>query len=383
MLTAADELAAFAERVQSTGRVALDTEFVWERTYHPVLGIVQLAIEDECVLVDAQALPDLAPLFPVLRDPAVPVVLHGGGQDLAILAQMMGAPVLNVVDTQIVAAFLGYGAQIGLSVLLDRVLKVHIRKDQTYTDWVRRPLKPEQLAYALVDVQHLLELDARLRAELEQRNRQQWVEEELRLLEEPTRYAAPPDDRRYTSVKGWQRLDGEGLAVLRPLAAWREHIARRANIRPNFVMSDIVLTTIAARPPKTVEDLRDTRGLSKGTVDRYGRDVMEAIELGRACPRDEWPVRPDRTQRQPSGLIALLRTAVQAVAAREKLAAELIATGRDLDALAAAKTEAVEPDIAVLQGWRRELVGDTLQAIARGEVAIRYDPERREILLGK
>ena len=337
LLTAADDLVAFAERIRSTGRVALDTEFVWERTYYPVLGIVQLAIENECVLVDAQALPDLAPLFPVLRDPAVPVVLHGGGQDLSILAQMMGAPVRNVVDTQIVAAFLGYGAQIGLSVLLDRVLKVRIRKDQTYTDWVRRPLKPEQLAYALVDVQHLLELDARLRAELEQRSRLQWVEEELRLLEEPTRYAETSDDRRYTSVKGWQRLDSRDLAVLRQLAAWREHVARRADIRPNFVMGDIVLTTIAARPPKHVEDLRDTRGLSKGTVDRYGRDLMEALERGRNCPREEWPVRPDRTQRQPNGLIALLRTAVQAVAAREKLAAELIATGRDLDALAAAK----------------------------------------------
>ncbi|HYR97285.1 MAG TPA: ribonuclease D, partial [Candidatus Binatus sp.] len=131
LLTTADELTRLVGDVRRSGRLALDTEFVWERTYRPVLGVVQVATDQGAVAIDALALRDLSPLFPALRDPAVPVVLHGGGQDLEIFASLMGAPVRGVVDTQVVGAFLGYGLQVGLTVLLERVLGVRIRKDQT------------------------------------------------------------------------------------------------------------------------------------------------------------------------------------------------------------------------------------------------------------
>src|SRR4029450_8172746 len=233
LLTTRAELVALADRVRAAGRLALDTEFVWERTYRPALGVVQIATERGVAVIDAVALPDLTPLFPVLRDPAVPVVLHGGGQDLEIMSVLMGTPMRGVVDTQVEAAFLGYGLQVGLSVLLERVLKVRIRKDQTYTDWTRRPLQPEQVAYARADVVHLLGLHDRLRGDLANRDRLAWVEEELKRLEDGARYQAMPDEERFRTVKGWQRLDPGELAVLRELAAWREKAARRANIRPN------------------------------------------------------------------------------------------------------------------------------------------------------
>ena len=154
LITEPAELEQFAHVVQAAGRMALDTEFVWERTYRPVLGVVQIATDAACAIVDTIAIDDLSPLFPLLRDPKIPVVLHGAGQDLEILAHAMGEPVRGVVDTQVLAAFLGYGLQVGLSALLERVLKVKINKDQTYTDWTRRPLKPEQLTYAQQDVLH-------------------------------------------------------------------------------------------------------------------------------------------------------------------------------------------------------------------------------------
>jgi len=380
LLTDADELARFAEVVRRAGRVAVDTEFVWERTYRPRLGVVQLAAGDACVIVDALALPDLSPLFPLLRDPALPVVLHGGGQDLEIFAEMMAAPIRGVVDTQVAAAFVGYGHQPGLGTLLEQVLKVRVRKDQTYSDWTRRPLKPEQLVYARLDVLHLLPLWDRLRQEIEGRGRLVWAEEEMRLLEEPARYTPLPDDERYRAVGGWQRLKPRELAALRELAAWRERAARRANVRPGFIANDVVLRTIAARPPATLDELAGIRGLTRGTVDRHGRDVLAALEAGARCPRERWPELPKRGHRQPSGLVTLLRTAVQAVALDHDVASEVIATGRDLEALAAltaAPGTAEEP--AVLRGWRRVLVGETLLALARGEVAIRYDPERREV----
>src|SRR5256886_9742988 len=245
VVTTSHALDALAAEVRAAGRLALDTEFVWERTYRPKLGVVQVATEAGVAVIDAVELRDLSPFFPVLRDPRVPVVLHGGTQDLEIFASLMGEPVRGAVDTQIEGAFLGYGLQVGLSALLERVLKVHIKKDQTYTDWVRRPLRREQLAYAAEDVLHLLPLHDRLRAELEGRGRVAWADEEMRALEEPERYAAVPAEERYEWVKGWQRLHGRDLAVLRELAASLDRSANPADLRPPFLANDLLPTPLA------------------------------------------------------------------------------------------------------------------------------------------
>jgi ribonuclease D len=387
LLTTSAELASLVKDIRTAGRLALDTEFVWERTYRPELGVIQIATDRAVAVIDTVAVKDLSPLFPVLQDPAIPVVLHGGGQDLEIMAVLMGTPMRGVVDTQVEAAFLGYGLQVGLSALLERVLKVRIRKDQTYTDWLRRPLKPEQVVYAEQDVVHLLPMHDQLRADLEQRGRLAWVEEELRELEDPERWAPLPDAERFRTVKSWQRHDGRELAVLRSIAAWRERAARRANIRPNFICNDVVLTTIAARPVATIEELKQVRGLSSGTVDRHGKGLLAAIKEGVDCPRDQWPEQPPRLRRHapPSGLIALLRASVQAVADREEIAPEVIASARDIEGLVEVATSKGRElpsadENRLLHGWRHKLTGEMLLKIARGELQIRYDPARREVI---
>jgi ribonuclease D len=350
-----------------------------------MLGVVQVATDDTALVLDAKALPSLEPLFAILQDPAIPVVLHGGGQDLEIFAELMGTPIRGVFDTQIAAAFLGHGLQIGLSPLLDRVLKVRISKDQTYTDWIKRPLKPEQLVYARQDVVHLLPLYDHLHGDLERRGRLEWVREEQRRLEDPERWVEVPDEERYTWVKGWQRHGARELAVLRALAAWRERAARRANVRPNFIAGDIVVLTLAGRPVETLDDLRQVRGLSPGTVDRHGRAMLDALREGCACPREQWPTPPDRVRKDaaPSGLIALLRAAVQAVADDEEIAPEVIASARDLDGLVAAATsrrKSESRELPLLDGWRGALVGRTLLGLARGELSVRYDPATRTVV---
>ncbi len=383
LLATPGELAALAAQVGAAGRLAIDTEFMWERTYRPILGVVQVATDTSTAVIDTLAVKDLSPLFPLLRDPKVPVVLHGGGQDLEIFAALMGAPVRGVADTQVMAAFLGYGLQVGLTMLLERVLKVRIKKDQTYTDWTRRPLNAGQLVYAREDVAHLLPLYDRLRADLKTRGRTAWVEEELRALEDAGRFAELPDDERYRTVRGWQRLGARELAVLRELAAWRERSAARANIRPNFIANDIVLTSLAARPVTSIEELKQMRGLTAGTVDRHGKGILAALRAGLACPPERSPEPPARHRHKgpPPGLVALLRAAVQAVAEREDIAPEVIASGRDIDALAAYAVDgSALDDVVVARGWRRVLVGQTLLAIARGELAMRYDAGRREVV---
>jgi ribonuclease D len=386
-LATASELTALVKDIRAAGRLALDTEFVWERTYRPELGVIQIATDRTVAVIDTVAIEDLSALFPVLQDPKIPVVLHGGGQDLEIMAVLMGTPMRGVVDTQVEAAFLGYGLQVGLSVLLERVLKVRIRKDQTYTDWLRRPLKPEQVVYAEQDVLHLLPMHDKLRADLERRERLAWVEEELRDLEDPERWAPLPDADRFRTVKSWQRHDGRELAVLRAIAAWRERAARRANIRPNFICNDVVLTTIASRPVDSIDELRQVRGLSSGTVDRHGKALLAAIREGVECPKEKWPEPPPRVRHHapPSGLIALLRASVQAVADREEIAPEVIASARDIEGLVEIATakgrEAPSPDEnRLLHGWRHRLTGETLLRISRGELRIRFDPVKREVV---
>jgi ribonuclease D len=213
------------------------------------------------------------------------------------------------------------------------------------------------------------------------------VEEELRDLEDPERWTPLPDVDRFRTVKSWQRHDGRELAVLRSLAAWRERAARRANIRPNFICNDVVLTTISSRPVDSVDDLRQVRGLSSGTVDRHGKALLAAIVEGVECPREKWPEPPPRVRHHapPSGLMALLRASVQAVADREEIAPEVIASARDIEGLievATAKGREMPSadENRLLHGWRHSLTGETLLRIARGELRIRYDPAKREVV---
>jgi ribonuclease D len=383
LITQPADLKQLVRRVAQVGRLAIDTEFVWERTYRAALGVVQIAVSDEeAWVVDACAV-SLEPLFPILLDPKIPLILHGGGQDLEIFSTLMGEPARAVVDTQVEAAFLGYGLQVGLGSLLERVLKIRLRKDQTYTDWTKRPLRPEQLTYAREDVLHLLPMHDQMREELAQRGRLAWVDEELERLEDPARYAAPPDEDRYRNVKSWQRLRPKDLAVLRAAAAWRERTARRADVRPGFIVSDVVLTTLATRPVTKRDDLRGVRGLSSGTIDRHGRGLVTALREGVECPEAEWPEAPPRVRHapMPSGLGALLRAMVQAVAEREEIASEIIASAREIDALGTLANRNGEPEgLRVLEGWRRDLVGETLLLIARGDLAIRYDPGEGEVV---
>jgi ribonuclease D len=336
------ELERLAARAREEGRLGIDTEFMPEGRYRPLLCLVQVCVGDEVVVLDPlrDGLGDTRPLAAVLADPAVEVVLHAGRQDVAILRRAWSTTFANVFDTQIAAGFAGFSAQAGYTGLLHDVLKIRLSKSASFTRWDARPLTPEQLRYAREDVEHLLPLADELQRRLAQRGRLDWAREECVAIAEATDERAPEEAwRRLPRISG---LDPHGRAVARELAAWRERTAAAEDRPVGSVVRDPTLVELAKRAP--------------------------TVERGRAAP----PIRLDEgdrlaTESVDGPTIALAEALVRARAQEAGLAYELIAARADLaPVVVAARRSLPEPDVRTLRGWRRELVGAELLELLAG-----------------
>jgi len=258
ILTRIGDLEAFCHRAREHGSLALDTEFERERTYKPILQLLQAATPEEAVIVDPLALEDLTPLWELVADPEVETILHAAGQDLEIYYDKTRQLPRNLFDTQVAAALVGMGEQPGYADLLRRILKIRLQKHERVTDWGRRPLSDAQLKYALEDVLHLHDLRNYLHTDLEKRGRLTWLSEELSHYESIDNYEV--DRRRlWLRVSRHRSLDRRGLAVLRELADWRERTAQRRNIPRQRVVKDEMLVELARRQPKEPDDMRALR----------------------------------------------------------------------------------------------------------------------------
>ena len=383
-ITAADEVHAVAQTISAAGAFAMDLEFVPEERYIPELALVQVAWGD----TDA---PEVAAIDPLATDPRpvlelvgraeVETVLHAAQADLALLSTAFDIGPANVLDTQIAAGFLGMGDQVGYAPLLERALGVRLEKGSQFTDWLRRPLSDRQIEYALDDVRYLPRLWADLRADLESRGRMGWVREEsTRLALTADRRPAPED--AYQKVKGWGRLRGRALGALRGLAAWREQEARQRNRPTSRVLSDRSAIELARSVPQSDEELLAVRGVEQGLVRRHGPALLQALREGAADP----PSLP--RGRAPDQRIevwgTLMQGLVRARALEAQIAGRFIATRGDLDALSAwwldhveesdRGTEEAPPEVALLSGWRRELVGEEILGWLAGEATLTADP---------
>lgn len=363
-----------AARARSAGRLGIDTEFMGEGRYRSLLCLVQVAVDDGQGDSDVWVLDPLVadgfdpePLAALLADPEIEIVLHAGRQDVALLRRVWGTDVVNVFDTQIAAGFAGMRAQIGYEGLLSELLGVRLQKSASFTKWDARPLSPEQAEYAREDVLHILQAADALQDRLERSGRLEWAQEECRVLETIN------DDRDvdlvFEKLPRIAGLDGGVRAIARELVAWREDTAREQDKPVSSVLQDAALVEIARRKPKNMERLSQIRGLHEGTLRRRGKWILDAVERGR-----EQPPIPSTTERTPgpspqdAPLIALAESLVRAYALESDLAYELLATRADLQAVVtAAREDLREPDVRTLRGWRRELVGDELLALLRGE----------------
>lgn len=376
-----DAIREVAGTARETGVLGIDTEFMSEGRYRPLLCLVQLAVRDgeggaRTELVDPFADPDLGPLGDVLADPDVEVVMHAARQDVAILRRTLGTEVRGLFDTQLAAGFAGLSASLGYGALLDQLLGVRLKKGEGFTKWDRRPLTGKQLRYARDDVAHLIQLADAIKDRLESTGRTEWVREECMPLEQASDERDPREVwRRLPRVN---QLGGQARAVARELAAWREEVAQREDKPPSTVVSDQALVAIARSTPGHVDALRDVRGLYGKAIKRYGDEIVTAARRGEQAeaPRKEssggFSVAAD------APLIALCEALVRARALEAGLAYELVASRADLTrVVVAARQGAPEPEVRTLAGWRGELVGRELDALLRGRLSLEVGEDRR------
>ena len=378
------ELSRLAARARDEGRLGIDTEFMPEGRYRPLLCLVQVCVGDEVVVLDPlqEDLGHPAPLAEVFADPVIEVIVHAGRQDVAILRRAWNASFANVFDTQIAAGFAGFSAQAGYTGLLHDVLKIRLEKSASFTRWDARPLTPEQQRYAREDVEHLLPLTDELQRRLTERGRLEWAREECLAIAEATDERAPEEAwRRLPRVSG---LDPRGRALARELAAWRERTAAAEDRPVGSVVRDPTLVELAKRAPSSTQALGQIRGAGPDVIRRRARDILAAVERGRAAP----PINLDDSERLATDAvdgptIALAEALVRARAQEAGLAYELIAARADLSpVVVAARRAKPEPDVRTLRGWRRELVGAELLELLAGKRRLGVVNGRVEVVSG-
>ncbi|RMG54449.1 MAG: ribonuclease D [Gammaproteobacteria bacterium] len=367
----ADALTGLCNRLAQSPWLCLDTEFLREKTYRPQLCLIQVADADTIACIDPLAIDDLEPLNALLRDERITKVLHSASQDLEIFAIREGFVPAPVFDTQVAAALMGMGDQVGYGRLVEEMLGVQLDKAHSRTDWTRRPLSRAQIEYAADDVRWLRKIYLRQQQWLTERGRLDWLQADFAALTDPARYQPDPE-AAWLRVKGIQRLRPAQLAVLRELAAWREREAVASDRPRRWILKDEVLIDLARRRPKNESELADIRGLETRTIQRHGRVLLELIESASALPREEWPALPERKRLQPrqEAIIDLLMASLRQSALEAEISPQAIAGRKDLERLVLG-----ERALPLLRGWRKELVGERLLDLIEGRSALGIDAE--------
>jgi ribonuclease D len=374
-----------AERANTAGRIALDTEFMGEGRYRTLLCLIQLAVADgqggeQIELVDPlEGELRGEPLARVLADPRIEVVVHAGRQDIALLRRTLECDAKNVFDTQVAAGFLGMPAQCSYDTLLTELLGVRLAKSASFTRWDARPLSREQLSYAREDVVHLTALAAELERRLEQAGRLQWAREECEFLEQVS------DERdvdaifaRLPRIRG---MNAASQGVARELVAWREQTAAERDRPVQSVLGDAPLVEIAKRKPSSLRKLEEIRGVPQNSLRKRGEEVLAAVRRGMENAREPLSggQRPIAPRPDDAPLIALCEALVRARAREANLAYELLASRADLQAIVAGERTGEPAEVRTLCGWRRELVGEELLALLDGRIS--FSVEDRQIRL--
>ena len=365
-----ENLVAFVERAMRSSVLAIDTEFLREKTYYAKLCLVQLATDDETAIVDPFAVEDLGALAPVLENESVTKLFHAGSQDLEILLREVGVLPRPVFDTQVAAALLGHTQQIGYAALVHAECSVTLKKIDSFTDWSRRPLSESQLEYAADDVVYLPRMYERMRAALEEKGRLSWLARDFEEMSDPAKYAT--DEReRYRRLKRVSQLSRRQLAAAREAAAWREQEAQRRDVPRKWVVTDEQIVEACKREARTIDELFMVRGIRERLSTRDARAVVALMASALDAPPETWP-EPDRCGKNEPNVDAQLDLMCALVRLRAKesgVAFPTLASHDDLARVARGYRENVD----LLRGWRRSLVGEELLDLLDGKIGLSLD----------
>jgi len=379
MITDTDALARFCARQTGAGFVAVDTEFMRERTYWPILCLVQVAGPEEAAAIDALAPDiDLTPLLKLMADERILKVFHAARQDFEIFFNLAGAVPVPVFDTQIAAMVCGFGDAASYETLVAKFAGASLDKSSRFTDWSQRPLTERQIRYALADVIHLRTVYEGLQQRLASNGRAEWFAEEMAALCDPVTYRSDPSEAWHRfRLRG--RVDPRFFGVLREVAAWRETAARQRNLPRGRIMRDEAVLEIAAHVPKTIEALARTRSLARGVAEgKLGSEILEAVQRGLVGSKSRELPAPAKGEAPPGvgPLMELLRVLLKQCCEEHQVAQKLVATAEDLEAIAADD----DARVPALSGWRHEIFGKHALALKHGRVGLMVRENRIRLI---
>ncbi|MBL1277689.1 MAG: ribonuclease D [Ectothiorhodospiraceae bacterium] len=359
-------LAELCEKLRGQAVLALDTEFLREKTYYAQLCLLQVAAEGVIACVDPLAV-DLAPLLDIIYDTSVVKVMHSARQDMEIFYDLRGDVPRPLFDSQIAATLMGFGEQVGYANLVQQMLGVTLDKGATRTDWSQRPLDAEQISYAADDVRYLFMIYHQQNEMLEKKGRLEWLQDDFDDMSDLSTYAPAPD-KLWMRVRGSQKLSSPQLAVLRGLAVWREDRAQASNRPRRWMLKDEVMVDIARRSPVNLENLAKIRGLEERLLSRHGEVLLQVIVAAKATDPESWPTR-SQSRRLDTGqeaVVDLLMAVLRMRGNEHDVSPALLASRKQLETLVLG-----DEDSPVLHGWRAGLAGQDLQAVLAGEKVLR------------
>ncbi len=374
-LSTQEELKAYCDEASTCRVVAVDTEFLREKTYFPRLCLIQVNAGGNIAAIDPILIEDLSLLAAIFEDPDVVKVFHACSQDLEVLWDGMGCVCRNVFDTQVAAAFLGLRQQIGYGPLVDAYCGVSLPKAEALTDWSQRPLDPEQLVYAEDDVRYLPQIYETMCNKLVDSDRLSWVLPEMDEASDPSRFRKDPRDA-FLRLKRASTLTRRQLAVAREVCAWREETAAARDVPRKWLMSDEVIVEACHRTPTSLPRLRRIRGLEK-LSESDARGIIASVQRGLDCPPADFPAAIKRLKpsSEKDGALDLMSAVVRVVAEKTGIAPQVIASKEDLNELLSGSR-----DGRLAQGWRHEVAGKQLERLLAGELGLTIKDGKIELL---
>ena len=348
--------------------LAIDTEFVRQTTYYPILALIQICDGQQIAIIDPVAIDDLNPLMAVLYDSSITKVLHSGRQDMEIFYCLNQSVPDALFDTQIAAALLGHGEQIGYASLVKQLLNIELDKSQTRTDWLKRPLTKKQISYAADDVRYLAELYPLQKKKLQELGRLSWLENDFQFLSSSSTYEPSPDTI-WRKIRGVNKLKKQQLAILKNLAAWREKLAIKQDRPRRRVMSDDVLLELSLNPPSNQAELYECNGLNKNFLKYHDTMIMSLIQQGMDTAVQDCPTLPviKKLTQNEEALADCLMAIVHVSANDNNISPRCLCSRKELDSLINGRR-----DLNILSGWRNELAGKYLLTFLSGESHLSY-----------